>query len=88
MHSSVTGTSVPAHLFRGGVGFGLLFGSIALLRVVGVPALVLAPAGLVVLRGCPTCWAIGLVEMISRGRVTRACTDGSCRVARPPRAPD
>jgi hypothetical protein len=79
-HGSFAGSSVPVHLLRGGLGFGLLIGSVVSLRVLGPAALIPAAAGVAVLRGCPTCWAIGLVETISRGRLRRACADGSCRV--------
>ncbi|MFJ8852580.1 hypothetical protein [Streptomyces sp. NPDC102437] len=72
--------SVPRHLARGAVGFGALVGSLALLPVVGPGSLVLAPVGLVALRGCPMCWAIGLVETVSAGRLRRSCVDGRCEL--------
>ncbi|MFF7943260.1 hypothetical protein ACFZC5_26410 [Nocardia gamkensis] len=72
--------SVPRHLARGVVGFGALIGAIALLPVFGMFALLLAPVGLLALRGCPTCWAIGLMQTISRGRLQRSCVDGQCRL--------
>jgi hypothetical protein len=84
MHRSFASSSVPAHLLRGGLGFGLLIGSVVSLRAVGAAALLPAAAGLAVLRGCPMCWAIGLLETISRGRLERACDGGTCRAARPP----
>ncbi|NUS72822.1 MAG: hypothetical protein HOQ05_05380 [Corynebacteriales bacterium] len=70
--------SVPRHLLRGLVGFGALIGSIALIPVMGWVSLVLAPAGLFALRGCPMCWTIGLLQTISRGRLQRSCQDGQC----------
>jgi hypothetical protein len=72
--------SVPRHLLRGLVGFGALIASVALLPALGPAGLALLPAGLVALRGCPTCWAIGLVRTVSRGRLRRSCADGRCRV--------
>jgi hypothetical protein len=72
--------SVPRHLVRGVVGFGALIGAIALLPVFGMFGLLLAPVGLLALRGCPTCWAIGLMQTISRGRLQRSCVDGQCRL--------
>ncbi|MGY1943327.1 hypothetical protein [Nocardia asiatica] len=72
--------SVPRHLIRGVVGFGALIGAIALLPVLGAYSLLLAPAGLLALRGCPTCWAIGLMQTVSRGRLRRSCVDGQCRL--------
>ncbi|MCM1973578.1 hypothetical protein NC490_45660 [Streptomyces sp. G1] len=70
--------SVPRHLARGALGFGLIIGSIALVPVVGPVALLAAPLALVAFRGCPTCWMVGLVQTISRGRLERSCTDGVC----------
>ncbi|WP_306432478.1 hypothetical protein [Streptomyces sp. A1136] len=55
------GATVPRHLARGVVGFGVLIGSLALLPLAGPASLLLAPVGLVAWRGCPMCWAIGLV---------------------------
>ncbi|MGW4718507.1 hypothetical protein [Nocardia sp. NPDC004260] len=77
---SFASASVPRHLARGVAGFGALIGAIALLPVFGAFSLLLAPAGLLALRGCPTCWAIGLVQTISRGRLQRSCADGQCRL--------
>jgi hypothetical protein len=71
-------SSLARHLLRGCVGFGLIAGAIALAPVLGAGSLLLAPLGLVVLRGCPTCWLLGLVETVSAGRLKRACADGSC----------
>ncbi|MFD9370557.1 hypothetical protein ACFWA6_23060 [Streptomyces sp. NPDC060020] len=78
--SGFASASVPRHLARGGVGFGALIGAFALLPVFGPAALLLAPVGLVALRGCPMCWAIGLAETVSRGRLRRECTDGRCEL--------
>ncbi|MEV5612085.1 hypothetical protein [Streptomyces sp. NPDC052225] len=75
-------SSVPRHLARGVVGFGALAGALALLPVVGWASLLLAPVGLVALRGCPMCWVIGLAETVSAGRLRRTCTDGVCELRR------
>jgi hypothetical protein len=71
-------TSVPRHLIRGGIGFGALIGAFALLPAVGLYSLLLLPLGVLALRGCPTCWMIGLAETISNGRLQRRCDDGQC----------
>ncbi|MGP4096002.1 hypothetical protein [Nonomuraea sp. KM90] len=76
--------SLPRHLLRGAAGFGALIGSVALLPALGPVSLMLVPAGLLALRGCPTCWAIGLVQTISRGRLRRRCVDGRCELTRAP----
>ncbi|MFF7247158.1 hypothetical protein ACFZBU_25015 [Embleya sp. NPDC008237] len=73
-----TDVSVARHLVRGAVGFGALVGAFALLPVIGPAALLLAPVGLIALRGCPTCWVIGLIGAISAGRLERQCEDGRC----------
>ncbi|WP_052391575.1 hypothetical protein [Streptomyces sp. NRRL B-24484] len=71
-------TSLSRHLTRGTVGFGSLIGSFALVPLVGPASLLLLPFGLLALRGCPMCWAIGLVQTVSQGRLQRSCTDGRC----------
>ncbi len=78
---SFASTSVARHLARGVIGFGALAGSVALIPVLGLGSLLLAPAGLLALRGCPTCWAIGLIQTISRGRLKRSCVDGRCELS-------
>ncbi|MFE6461276.1 hypothetical protein ACFVP0_27940 [Streptomyces cinereoruber] len=70
--------TVPRHLARGAIGFGALVGSLVLFRAVGPASLLLAPIGLVALRGCPVCWAVGLLETVSAGRLRRSCAGGSC----------
>lgn len=72
--------SLSRHLARGAIGFGAVVGSFALLPAVGPVALLLLPVGLVALRGCPACWAIGLLQTLSRGRLQRSCTDGTCQL--------
>jgi len=56
--------SVPTHLARGAVGLGSIAASIALASVVGWVSLLLLPVGLVALRGCPMCWAVGRVARL------------------------
>ena len=73
--------SVPRHLARGVIGLGIFAGAVALATVVGPAGLLLAPFGLIALRGCPTCWTIGLIQTISAGRLKRACVDGRCELA-------
>lgn len=71
--------SLPRHLVRGAIGFGGLIGSLALLPLIGPVSLLLLPVGVLALRGCPMCWAIGLAQTISRGRLRRTCEDGRCK---------
>ncbi|MFF5447814.1 hypothetical protein [Streptomyces sp. NPDC012888] len=79
--------SVPRHLARGAIGFGLIAGSIALVPVVGPAALLAAPLALIAFRGCPTCWMVGLVQTVSRGRLERRCADGVCTLTPAPGRP-
>ncbi|WP_380285055.1 hypothetical protein [Kitasatospora purpeofusca] len=78
--SGYASRTVARHLARGGVGFGALLGAFALLPFAGPVALLLLPVGLLAFRGCPTCWVIGLVETVSRGRLRRGCVDGRCEL--------
>ncbi|MFI9627235.1 hypothetical protein [Streptomyces sp. NPDC052042] len=75
-------TSVPRHLVRGALGFGLIAGSIALVPAVGPVTLLAAPLALIAFRGCPTCWMVGLVQTISRRRLERRCVDGVCTLTK------
>ncbi|MGW5676982.1 hypothetical protein ACWEV4_18205 [Streptomyces sp. NPDC003860] len=78
--------SVPRHLGRGALGFGSLAASVLLIPLTGPVSLLLAPVGLLALRGCPLCWTVGLAQTLSRGRLRRSCEDGRCEltVARGP----
>lgn len=73
--------SVPRHLARGALGFGLIIGSIALVPVAGPATLLAAPLALIAFRGCPTCWMVGLAQTVSRGRLERRCRDGVCTLS-------
>ncbi|MFE2329215.1 hypothetical protein ACFXD5_35825 [Streptomyces sp. NPDC059385] len=74
--------TLTRHVVRGAIGFGSLIGALALLPLVGPVALLLAPVGLLALRGCPMCWAIGLAQTLSRGRLQRECVDGRCELVK------
>jgi hypothetical protein len=73
--------SIARHLMRGAIGFGLLGSAVALIPSVGPAALLLAPVGMVALRGCPTCWIVGLIQTISAGRLQRTCIDDDCTLS-------
>jgi hypothetical protein len=70
--------SLARHLARGAIGFGLVGCAFALTSQTGPISLLLAPLGLIALRGCPTCWIIGLIQTISAGRLERSCGDEGC----------
>ncbi|WP_327638997.1 hypothetical protein OHB24_11700 [Kribbella sp. NBC_00482] len=73
-------TSLPRHLVRGVIGFGSLIAAFALMPAIGPVSLLLLPVTLLAFRGCPTCWVIGLIEAISRGKLQRDCVDGQCKL--------
>jgi hypothetical protein len=74
--------SVGLHLRRGVGGLSALAGAVYFLPW-GWYSLVLLPLGLVLLRGCPMCWVVGLVQTLAQGDTSSACTDGSCAVRTP-----
>jgi len=69
---------IARHLARGAVGFGLIGCAFALTASLGPAVLLLAPLGMVALRGCPTCWFARLIQAVSTGRLERSCSDGEC----------
>lgn len=54
--------SVGAHLVRGALGLPLMVAAFALIPWWGPLALLLVVPAAVLLRGCPTCWALGLAQ--------------------------
>lgn len=68
--------SVRVHLVRGAIGLSLMICAFALIPAFGPLMLLLIVPGAIALRGCPTCWALGLSQTIARDKV---CVDGSCR---------
>ncbi|WP_370409715.1 hypothetical protein [Streptomyces fradiae] len=79
---SYASSSVPRHLARGALGLGLIAVPIALVPTLGPLVLLAAPLSLIAFRGCPTCWAVGLVQTLSRDRLRRECVDGVCTLVR------
>lgn len=54
--------SVPRHLVRGALGLPMMVASFALVPWLGPITLLLLVPAVVLLRGCPTCWALGLAQ--------------------------
>lgn len=79
---SFASPSLARHLARGAIGFGLIGSALALAASVGPLGLLLAPAGLVALRGCPMCWVAGLLQTVSAGRLERSCDESGCSLRR------
>ena len=59
--------SVRAHLVRGAIGLPLVVAAFVLLPWAAPWSLLLLVPAVVALRGCPTCWALGL------GQTRAAC---------------
>jgi hypothetical protein len=80
--------SLLSHLLRGGLGLGALAAAVGLGPSHPLLALALVPAALIALRGCPTCWTIGLLQTIAarrgRGAPHASYADGRCEVHLPP----
>jgi hypothetical protein len=74
-HSPLASSSIRRHLLRGAVGVLAVLGAILLLGVLGPVSLLLLPVAVVAWRGCPTCWAVGMMGTLSDRRTTApACT--------------
>jgi hypothetical protein len=61
--------TLSGHLLRGAVAFGLLYAAVTHQQEHPLWSVAAGLAALVVLRGCPMCWAIGLVETIQQRRL-------------------
>jgi hypothetical protein len=73
--SPLASSSVYRHLLRGAIGLLAVLGAILLLGVLGAISLVLLPVAVVAWRGCPTCWAVGMMGTLSDRRANApACT--------------
>ena len=55
-------------MLRGVVGLLAALGAILLLGALGPVSLVLLPVTAVAWRGCPTCWAVGMIGTLSDRR--------------------
>ena len=55
-------STVPRHLVRGALGLPMMVAAFVLAPWWGPLALLLVVPAAVLLRGCPTCWALGLAQ--------------------------
>jgi hypothetical protein len=78
--------SIGIHFLRGLSGFCLLATAILGQLPVWVTIL-LAICGVLILRGCPMCWAIGLIEIVLDKIGVRKPQDLSCNLPAPPSHP-
>jgi hypothetical protein len=56
--------TIRLHLLKGFLGLAALYGSLSTMNRTLWPSLVLIPLVLYLLKGCPTCWTIGLIETV------------------------
>jgi hypothetical protein len=82
---ALASASLTRHLRRGAIGFGLIGAALALAPSVGPASLLLVLPGMAALRGCPTCWLVGLIQTISAGRLRGVCTERGCELRTAPR---
>jgi hypothetical protein len=66
--------NLTEHLLRGAVGLPLMVAAFVLVGPLGALSLLLLVPAVALLRGCPTCWALGLVQTRERTR----CARGAC----------
>jgi hypothetical protein len=71
--SPLASTSVKRHYVRGALGLLALAAAITGAAAGMSAALVLLVPAVLAWRGCPTCWALGLMQ------TRQLCPDGSCR---------
>jgi hypothetical protein len=79
---TLASNSVTEHLVRGLLGFIALIGAVLVMLHGSMWSIPLALVGAAFLRGCPTCWMIGLMETLTKRAAVRVCEDGSCKNAR------
>lgn len=56
--------SITEHLIRGVLGIAALVGAFVFLPQIW-PTVILLPIAFLLMRGCPTCWTVGLFETIA-----------------------
>jgi hypothetical protein len=56
--------TIVLHLLRGAAGLACLYGVLATIGRTWWPSIILLPAAVFFLRGCPMCWTMGLIETI------------------------
>ena len=76
--SPLASTSLKVHYARGAIGLAALVAAVVG-TAVSSAAILLLIVTVAAWRGCPTCWAIGLMQTRER----EACTGRRCRAAAP-----
>jgi hypothetical protein len=71
-------SSVAEHLVRGLLGFTALIVAFVFMMGESLWSIPIALVGVFLLRGCPTCWTIGLIETWSARSTSKLCGNGAC----------
>ncbi len=80
--SPLASGSIHEHLLRGASGLLVAVLAIALVGSVGPVSLALLALTGFAWRGCPSCWAVGLLGTLADGRARGSgCATGNCRAA-------
>ena len=56
--------TITLHVLRGVLGVAALYGSFSTMNHTIWPSLILLPTAVYLLKGCPMCWTMGLIETI------------------------
>jgi hypothetical protein len=56
--------TIGLHILRGVLGLAALYVSFSTMNEKIWPSLILLPAAVFLLKGCPMCWTMGLIETI------------------------
>ena len=56
--------TIAIHLLRGVFGILALYASFSTMNETIRPSIILLPAAIFLLKGCPMCWTMGLIETI------------------------
>jgi hypothetical protein len=56
--------TITLHVCRGALGVTALYGSFVTINHTIWPSIVLLPTAIYLLKGCPMCWTMGLIETI------------------------
>jgi hypothetical protein len=74
--------SLVEHLLRGAIGISAFIAAGILASSAPLLSLALVPVALLALRGCPTCWTVGLAQTLAAKAFTssrlRSCVHGRC----------
>ena len=56
--------TIALHILKGILGVGALYGSLSTMNHTVWPSIILLPAAVYLLKGCPICWTMGLIETV------------------------